>query len=101
MPGLPDPPRPRPGGRRALGPRRPAPCPGACRRLAARPARAHALPHLPHPCRTTHPHPHPTPPLPQYPALVDFHAKVAELPGIKAYLEGPLRLAQVNNNNLG
>jgi hypothetical protein len=32
---------------------------------------------------------------------VEFHTKVAELPGIKAYLEGPLRLAKVNNNNLG
>jgi hypothetical protein len=32
---------------------------------------------------------------------VAYHAKVAALPSIKAYLEGPLRLAQVNNNNLG
>jgi hypothetical protein len=32
---------------------------------------------------------------------VEYHAKIAAIPSIKAYLEGPLRLERVNNNNLG
>lgn len=37
----------------------------------------------------------------QYPELVALHGRVAALPNVKAYLEGPLRLQKVNNNNLG
>jgi hypothetical protein len=37
----------------------------------------------------------------QYPGLMAFHAKVAALPNIKSYLEGPKRPAAVNGNSLG
>ena len=36
-----------------------------------------------------------------YPGLVAIHELVAGVPGVKAYLEGPLRLEKVNNNGLG
>ncbi|KAI7842899.1 hypothetical protein COHA_003411 [Chlorella ohadii] len=36
-----------------------------------------------------------------WPALAALHDKVAAVPGVKAYLESPLRLEKVNNNNLG
>lgn len=36
-----------------------------------------------------------------YPDLAALHDRFAALPGVKAYLEGPLRLPRVNNNNLG
>jgi hypothetical protein len=37
----------------------------------------------------------------QYPALVEYHARIAAIPSIKAYLEGPKRVSQVNGNKLG
>lgn len=37
----------------------------------------------------------------QHPELVVLHDRVAALPGVKAYLESPLRLEKVNNNGLG
>ncbi len=37
----------------------------------------------------------------QYPELVGVWERVGSLPGIKAYLGGPLRLPKVNNNSLG
>lgn len=36
-----------------------------------------------------------------YPDLAAHHDKFAALPGVKAYLEGPLRQPKVNNNSLG
>jgi glutathione S-transferase len=36
-----------------------------------------------------------------YPDLAAHHAKLAAVPGVKAYLESPLRLSKVNNNGLG
>lgn len=36
-----------------------------------------------------------------YPDLVAHYERVAAVPGIKAYLESPLRLEKVNNNGLG
>ncbi len=38
---------------------------------------------------------------PQYPALKAFHAKVAELPALRAYLASAKRPERCNNNNLG
>ncbi|GFH05751.1 uncharacterized protein HaLaN_00262 [Haematococcus lacustris] len=37
----------------------------------------------------------------EYPELVAFHAKVAEVPGIKEYLASPLRMASPNAVPLG
>lgn len=37
----------------------------------------------------------------QYPELVEYHARIAELPGIKEYLAGPKRLPAINANKLG
>lgn len=37
----------------------------------------------------------------EYPELAAHHAKVAAVPGVKAYLEGPQRLEKVNNNGFG
>ncbi|CAG9466581.1 unnamed protein product [Pedinophyceae sp. YPF-701] len=36
-----------------------------------------------------------------YPALIAHHERIAQLPGIKEYLAGPLRMAQINANGLG
>ena len=46
----------------------------------------------------------PVPPLTRAPCLrapACAAARVAAIPGVKAYLEGPLRLEKVNNNGLG
>lgn len=44
-------------------------------------------------------------PLKPLPLIVRYHPlaarRVAVMPGVKAYLESPLRLEKVNNNNLG
>uniref|UniRef100_A0A7S0V6R1 glutathione transferase n=1 Tax=Polytomella parva TaxID=51329 RepID=A0A7S0V6R1_9CHLO len=36
-----------------------------------------------------------------FPDLVEFHARMSELPGVKEYVAGPLRLARINGNDLG
>ncbi|GAB4823389.1 hypothetical protein N2152v2_010435 [Parachlorella kessleri] len=36
-----------------------------------------------------------------HPELTAHHSRIAAVPGIKAYLESPLRVAKVNGNNLG
>ncbi len=37
----------------------------------------------------------------QYPELAAHHERIAAVPGIKAYLESPLRLPKVNGNGMG
>ncbi len=37
----------------------------------------------------------------QYPELIGHHGRIAAVPGIRAYLESPLRLAKTNGNSLG
>jgi glutathione S-transferase len=36
-----------------------------------------------------------------YPNLLAYHARIAAVPEIKAYLAGPQRFPKINNNGLG